>query len=107
MKYLDAGWTSIVHYEPTLTPEFLHTLMSTLEIPLHLTEITTRSPIICYTNSDFTLMHADKDVGVQMYFEQVQDISNLLNTQQGWNNTRFVDLNLGAGDSVVLDYQSK
>ncbi len=107
MKYLEAGWTSIVHYEPALTPEFLHTLMSILEIPLHLTEITIQSPIICYTNSNFTLMHADKDVGVQMYFERAQDISNLLNTQQGWNNTRFVDLNLGAGDSVVLDYQSK
>ena len=104
MKYLETGWTSIVHYEPHFTPEFLHDILQILEIPLHLSDITIESPEFIYTNSNFTLIHSSTDSKVQIDFDEAYDIKNLLNTQQGWNNTRYVDIALSAGDSVILEF---
>ena len=104
MKYLETGWTSIVHYEPTLTPEFLHDILAVLQVSVHLSEISIDTPTVLYTNSRFTLIHPQKDTTMQMEFEDAYDISNLLNTQQGWSNTRSVDLSLSKGETVILEY---
>lgn len=102
MKYHEEGWTSIVIYEPTVTSEFLRDLFYILEIPMDIAVTETGANPVVYANPMNILLHSKEDTTLNIEFDTNQDVTNTLNTRQGWNNTRTLSIELGAGETSLL-----
>jgi hypothetical protein len=102
MKYIEEGWTSIAIFEPTITSEFLRDLFYILEIPMEISIIENGENPAVYTNEEPVLLYSEDNITVNLDFDSNHDVTNKLNTNQGWTNTRIISINLIGGETTLL-----
>lgn len=105
IKFLDAGWTSIVLLDPGITPGFLKDLVYILGTPIDVvSHVVSGDPSIIRDGQTLTIFSED-EAEIRLEFAAPANVTNLMDQSEGWHNRTAVGINLKPGEIKVLHFQ--
>jgi hypothetical protein len=102
MKHLEEGWTSIAIFEPHITHDLLRDIYYILEIPFDVSVLPATQDPVLYAGTDTLLLYSKTNSALSLELDNAQDVLNILDASQGWNNARTIPLELKAGTPALL-----
>lgn len=105
MKFHEDKWTSIVLYDPIMTPDFLRDLLYILAVPLNVISVPQEGDPILVPRGSSIVVYSDEPARTRLELSRPRNVRNLLNTEQGWTNRNEIAISLRAGETKVLSLE--